>query len=155
RSALAWATEEGGAPESALRICGALRYFWLGLGYFAEGRNWCRTTLERANPGVMTTTRAATVQCAGTLAYAQADFAAARLFDEECLTLWRELQDRKGIAQALNGLGNLACDQGDYDSARSFHEQSLAIRRELGDPWTISQSLCNLGVVEAAKGDYS
>ena len=60
------------------------------------------------------------------------DYAAARPLYEESLSISRESDDRRGVAQALNGLGIMACDQGDYHSARSFHEQSLTIRRELG-----------------------
>ncbi|MCW3095411.1 MAG: transcriptional regulator, LuxR family [Chthonomonadaceae bacterium] len=155
RSALAWATEDGTDPESGLRICGALLYFWMGRGYLGEGRNWCRAALDRANQGVRSAARAATLHCEGRLAYAQGDYAAARAPYEESLSISREREDRRGVAQALNGLGMLNCDQGDYGPARAFHEQSLAIRRELGDPWTTSQSLCNLGELEAAQGHYS
>ncbi len=155
RSALAWATDEGRQAESALRMCGAMLYFWLGRGYFVEGRNWCRIALERANGGAKTAAQAATLHCAGRLAYAQCEYATARTLFEESLSISRERDDLRAVSQALNGLGIMTCDQGDFDASRSFHEQSLAIRREIGDPWTTSQTLNNLGVVASAQGDYS
>ena len=63
------------------------------------------------------------------------------------LALFRELGNKRGIADSLSGLGRLARAQGDYEAARALHEESLAIRRELADRWGIANSLNCLGNV--------
>ena len=69
---------------------------------------------------------------AGSLARGRRDYAAARAYHEAALSLWRELDDRRGVAAALGALGGLASDQGDDEGARPLYVESLALRRELG-----------------------
>jgi predicted ATPase len=65
---------------------------------------------------------------------------AKRLYAES-LVLFRAIDDRWGMAIALDDLGWIASILGTYDEAKQFHEQGLAIRRELGDRRMIASSL--------------
>ena len=67
------------------------------------------------------------------MAQDQGDYAAARAYLEQSLEIFREIGNRQGIADSLNGSGNVACIQGDYAASRAYHEQSLEIFREIGD----------------------
>ena len=57
------------------------------------------------------------------------------------------VNDRQGIAYALNNLGLLYNDLGDFDKALECHFKSLKIREEISDKLGISYSNCNIGKV--------
>jgi predicted ATPase len=78
----------------------------------------------------------------------------ARALYEECLSIFRELDDRAGIAWALNHQGDVARDQGDSAAAQSFYQSSLAIFRELDDRWGVAGSLADLGNLAREQRDY-
>jgi tetratricopeptide (TPR) repeat protein len=151
RAALAWCMGEDGG-EIGLRLAGALWRFWEVRDDLGEGRLWLERVLARM--AARTAGRAKALAGAGRLAFYQGDYAAARMFHEESLSINRELGDKQGIAFTLNNLGIMAVEQGDYEAARDLHEESLAIRREAGDKWGIAASLNNLGNVALNQGDY-
>ena len=63
---------------TALRLAGALWYFWHVRGYFSEGRDWLEAALV-VSPSVTEAQRALVLNAAGALANDGADHAAARL----------------------------------------------------------------------------
>jgi tetratricopeptide (TPR) repeat protein len=118
--------------DAALRLSGALWRFWRLRGYLAEGRRWYAAALAHPAAGERTATRAAALGGAGSLAWAQSDYAAARALHEESLAIRRELGDRLGVAASLNNLGDVELARGDYAAAQVLYKQSLAIVQELG-----------------------
>jgi tetratricopeptide (TPR) repeat protein/predicted transcriptional regulator len=64
------------------------------------------------------------------------------------------VDDRRRLAQALNGLGRLVHHQGKTDQARSYHERSLDLAREIGDRKGQARSLNELGQVAMEAGEY-
>ena len=153
RAALEWSLAAKDV-EGVLRFCAALQQFWWTRGYLSEGREWCRLALGKAQ-GDGLKNEYAMVQCAaGALAYYQGDYPAARAHYENSLAIWREREDQRGIATALNGLGNVDAEEGNLASARARREESLTIRRELGDRLGIASALNNLGNVVADMNDY-
>jgi predicted ATPase/class 3 adenylate cyclase/transcriptional regulator with XRE-family HTH domain len=162
------AVDAAEAAEVGLRIGGALSVFWHVRGNRSEGREQLAGLLgigiasagqprgKASKAGkVGKLARAKALSVAGSLAQNQSDYASARAMYEESLAIFRELGDKKGIAQSLDGLGIIAYDQGDHVSGRSQMEESLAIRRELGDKKGIAQSLNNLGNAAQYQGDYA
>jgi predicted ATPase/class 3 adenylate cyclase/Tfp pilus assembly protein PilF len=153
RTALNWSVE-GGEAEAGMRLGGALGRFWSLRAYRAEGRERLAALLALVGASEPRAARAKALQAAGVLAYDQGDHVASRALYEESLAIWRELGERRGIANLLNNLGNLAYRQGEFEASRSLHEESLAIRREMGEPWEIAASLNNLGILACDQGDY-
>ncbi len=162
RAALRWAIGEGheggqgaqaGQAETALRLGGALAKFWTVRGYQSEGQRWLDAALARAS-GATPARRARACYAAGRMARARRDYGAARTRYEECLSLWREVGDQRGVALALASLGGVAGDQGLAETARALHEESLALRRASADRRGVAQSLNNLGMLAFARGDY-
>src|SRR5207247_8480868 len=73
---------------------------------------------------------------------------------EECLSTFRELGDRTGIAWSLNYEGDVAHEQGDDAGARALYEHSLTVFKELGDKWGIAGCLIDLGNLARDNRDY-
>jgi predicted ATPase/DNA-binding CsgD family transcriptional regulator len=73
---------------------------------------------------------------------------------EEGLAILRELDDKPGIAQALNNLGELARAAGDYDRAGEVYEECLEICLETGEIIRQIMLLGNLAFVAYQKEDY-
>jgi predicted ATPase/class 3 adenylate cyclase len=153
RSALEWSLSEPGS-EGGLRLCSALQRFWWTRGHLSEGREWCARALGVPKTEELMPARAKALTGSGLLAYWQGDYPAARAQHEECLAIWRQRGDRRGIGISLHNLGMVARSQGDYAAAHSMYEESLAITRELGNRWSLAASLMNLGNLAAEQGDY-
>ncbi len=159
RAALAWALERH-EVEPALRFGAALGRFWDVRGYLSEGRQWLQQVLEvgrvqlaQSASAEYRTRYGRALNQASWLAWRQGDYASARAFSEEGLTLCRELGDKRGVAFALINLGRVALNQGDYATARALLEQSPTLCRELDDKWGMAFALNNLGFVASNQGD--
>src|SRR5262249_37058102 len=67
--------------------------------------------------------------------------------------LWRKLDHKQGIAEALANLGSIAHRQGNDAEARSLYEESLTIRRNVDDRQGIAESLDQLGNMAHRQND--
>jgi tetratricopeptide (TPR) repeat protein len=63
------------------------------------------------------------------------------------------LDDRWGLARALDALGWIAEHLGDYAWAEELCNRSLAIRRELGDQRGMADAMLNLGIIAWVQGN--
>jgi non-specific serine/threonine protein kinase len=69
------------------------------------------------------------------------------------LALLRELDDKPGMAQALNIIGELARTNGDDDRAEAAYEESLRLARETGELRREAMNLGNLGFIAMHRED--
>jgi tetratricopeptide (TPR) repeat protein len=153
RAALVWSRVQKQA-EAGLRLGEALRQFWTRRGYGGEGREHLAGLLALPEAEARTPVRARALGAAGWLGYYQGDPAAAQALHEESLAIFRELEDKPGIAGSLSSLGWVAWYQGDYGAAQALYEESLAIFRDLGVKWGVAWSVGNLGWVACEQGEY-
>src|SRR5579871_726910 len=144
RSALEWGLES--APESALRMCGALWRFWQSRGFFTEGREWSARALAAAAEADAVV-RGNVLNGIGTLARDQSDYSAATAAHTQALDLFRSVDDRAGAATSMIGLGIVQMQTGDYEGAWNSCQECLTLRRALGDSWGVASALNNLGLV--------
>lgn len=153
RSALDWlfATRH---LEWSLRICMALFRFWDMREHLTEGRARLETVLRLAGEEY-TSQRARIGIFVAALMAAQGDSLAGKGFAEESLALYEGLDDRLGIAAALNAIGISARDAGDYETATIHFERCLTVWRTLPDPLETARCLHNLANVAKARGEYS
>jgi tetratricopeptide (TPR) repeat protein len=152
RSALDFALETD--PIRALQLSIALDQFWESRGYIREGRNAIERALQQA-AGVPRELRAEALRRHAGIADRQGDYVTATASAEESLKLWREIGNKRGIANSLRVLGNAVWVQGDYVAAKIYHEECIAILREIGDKRGIASTLNNLGNVVVRTGDYA
>lgn len=68
------------------------------------------------------------------------------------LSIAQEINDKRGVAWAYNGLGAMAHYQGDYTEAIRYYQASLQIAREISDHVRTAGALNNLGLVKAELG---
>src|SRR5207245_547895 len=68
--------------------------------------------------------------------------------------LYREVDDKDGIALALVHLATVCLLQGEYDQARTLAEESVVLSRERGGTWTM-HGLWILALVISFEGDFT
>lgn len=143
RAALDWSTGVGDV-ELELRLAAALAYFWLVRGHLSEGRSRLEAALAHGD-GAPAPLRARTLFGAGRFANSLGDDERMRDLMEECLAVYRSLDDRPGIARALDGLGIAASNLGDTSRGIALNQESAALYRALGDDRGLAVTLNNLG----------
>jgi len=155
RVALEWAlgsdkTTSGG-DELALRLAGALRWFWRMHGHFHEGNSWLTKSLQ-GFPEKSTSARAMALLGQGLLVNALGNLGAARLPAEESAAICRELGDQQGLAEALTVIGLTLIWHGEPSQGHARLKEALSICRKAGDRWGEAHVLYRLG---SSLADYA
>ena len=150
RAALRWSLDRDDT-ELALRFGGALALFWDAHGSVREGREWLDELLapwaRGRRPLLTPVSRRAFAKVLDGAAYTRArwsEFATAVDLQTQGLAIWRELDDKRGIAEALNRLGETTRDLGDRARGKGLIAESLVLFRELSDKRGIAHALSNL-----------
>jgi len=153
RAALTWSLESGRA-KTALRLAGALRWFWLARGHLGEGCRWLARALAVADARGLGGDPVATgLNHAAVLAAAAGAYGEATVLFERSLAIRRELGDERGSAAALNNLGGVAMHQHEYERAIDLFTGALVISRALDDIHGSARVLGNLGELARLRGD--
>jgi predicted ATPase/DNA-binding CsgD family transcriptional regulator len=140
--------------EQRLRLATALDAYWSHRGELAEGRRWLEEALAASRDGsVAGQHRANALYVAGKLAEHQGDYAAARAFLTEAITLLRAIGDQLRLADALSWNACVSFDVGAEADRRGI-EESLAIYQALGDTPGVAKALNFLGEQARLAGDY-
>jgi predicted ATPase/DNA-binding CsgD family transcriptional regulator len=162
RAALEWLLAQaeheeagiGDVKEMALRLAGALFWFWWVHGLWSEGRNFLEQALVVGESVEASIYTAKALFATANMAFVQSDYERAVALSEGSLALYRELGDTLGIALSLHPLGNVAWSRGNMTVARALKEEALALHRKLGHPGGIALSLFSLGLLESSQGAY-
>ncbi len=153
RAALAWSLEGADVTLGSQIIC-ALREFWYGEGFIAEGLRWTERALTRADD-IPTGIRATVLNAAGHLAFAQGDYAAGKGDHHQALALSQESGDVVGRAWALIFLAsNMGAFPDEVEAGIRLCQDGLTLFRELGDMPGITRALNTLGELARLVGDY-
>ncbi|HZP83625.1 MAG TPA: BTAD domain-containing putative transcriptional regulator [Chthonomonadaceae bacterium] len=150
RTALTWCLHSTDI-EAGLRLGASLWQFWSTHNY-AEGLQWLRQFLARSREA-SASARARALNAEGSLAGLQGDMIAAQPLFEESLRLFRELEDKQGIALALMGLGDIANRQGKVKTALACYQEGLALCREREDKGGIAHALGWIGTIAGQNND--
>jgi non-specific serine/threonine protein kinase len=159
RLALRWmvGSEAGSAgdPQGGLRLVAALRGFWNARGYFAEGRAWAMTALERA-PNAPPGLRGRAFYVAALLAYMPGNHADAEPLAREAVRLAREAGDVEALAWALFLLGYCVfLGRGDLAGGEELAGEALRLAEQQGNRVQIAQFLGLLGRIALYRGDLA
>jgi predicted ATPase/DNA-binding SARP family transcriptional activator/DNA-binding CsgD family transcriptional regulator len=144
RAALSWSLE-GADPGLALRIAGAIWWFWIRHGHLSEGIRWLEEGLTRGG-GASAAVRAKALAGIGMLAFRQGDLDRMRESATEGLRLSAEAElAGNHRAHFLRVLGNAYWLEGDHQRATTLAEESLALSREANDMGGTANTLITVG----------
>jgi predicted ATPase len=73
-------------------------------------------------------------------------------YQRESQAIWRELGDRRNLANSLGARVFILLEQGDVASARPLMQEALTIQADLRDQWGIMHALLSYSVVAAIEG---
>jgi predicted ATPase/DNA-binding CsgD family transcriptional regulator len=164
RAAMRWSLEQGEtrhSMEMALRLGGALRWFWLVRGYFSEGRNFLQRALA-GSEGIAPSVQAKAFDAAARLAGIQGDHDQKELLCKQSLALYQQLGDKLGMAHAFYLLGGESQDWGgaprkreDIAASRARTEEALKLFKEVGFREGAAWSLLRLARLTRRQGEYA
>jgi predicted ATPase/DNA-binding SARP family transcriptional activator len=153
RAVVEWSTESDQA-ESALRLVGALLWFWFRSGSNCEGRDLALKALASPSAVQYKEPRARALNTAGFMLCLLGDTTLAKQSLEEALSILRTSKDEASLAWSLQFLGLVLAYEKEYDLADAAFKEGLALTRKLEDVHANS-FLFFLGDVELQKGDPS
>ncbi len=151
RHALEWSISNR-KGEMALRLFGALGWFWIVHCHFQEGIQWFRRALEMQDE-VSKSVQAKAFGYAGSLMWLHNSISEARTYLEKSIDLYRELDDGKELSNRLLALGLAELSDGNLAEARSLFDETLTIGRAVGHGSSVTRALFNLADVSSREGD--
>jgi DNA-binding CsgD family transcriptional regulator/tetratricopeptide (TPR) repeat protein len=152
RAALSWSLEQG-EKELGLRLLAVSYLFWDTRGHQSEWHAWFERAMA-ASGTAAPRTRAKVFNAAAAVALSQCDFEAAKVYGEEALALWRELEDEEGIVSALTLLGFTAVLSQRADiPVVALLEEAMELRPKLKDHSVIGNLLRLAGEVAGIQDD--
>jgi hypothetical protein len=152
RVVLEWSLMEVERSEVALRLGGALAWFWASRAHSHEGLRWLTHAL--AVPSRDSAMCLKALYGAGWLAHIHFDSPAASTYLRQALVLARAHDNKWALAWTLHLLGRVAYYDDDPASARDFGEQSLLVARLVDDDWLVAWALHLLGLAAHIADDY-
>ena len=156
RAALNWALERG-ELEVALRLGGALWWFWFVRGQAIQGGNWLGRILEdtrQRGEALPAALRAKVYYGAMELAFQRADYGRGGALVAEGFPLCQAAGDRRGEVLCRMGFGFAALASGDFAEAARQFEAGLARAREAQDDWATTVALYSIGWLPLLAGEF-
>jgi len=153
RTALGWLLSEQ-RTEQALRFCEHFGKFCGLRGYWSEEFHWLQTVLQQAQGATPTKTHGRVLRRAGHLAYRLRDFASARRWFEQSVTLSQNLEDLSNLAGSLSGLGWVLYRQKEVARVGPLLYRSREVALASHDPWALANTLDSLGRFLHAQGQF-
>lgn len=155
RAALSWSIESKKTAQ-ALKLVGALYYFWGFRGYWTEGKKWIDDALALSehdligNVGITEPEEEMFMRAKALYASSWMDLLTtgaetAHRKGEASLSLWRKLGNKWWTAVTLEFLGLLFAGEGDFPTARERVEEGVILARESGDNYPLAVCLVRLG----------
>jgi predicted ATPase/DNA-binding winged helix-turn-helix (wHTH) protein len=135
RGALSWLVIERRDAAMALRLTGALAWFWYFTGQFSEGRGWIKLALALPGADALASARAKVRSGESRLAIYSGAHDVGRAAARQSVDLFRGVGDRAGLALALFHLGSAYSIAGDHQQCIPSWDEATRLFRELGDEW--------------------
>lgn len=148
-----WSAESSQA-EYALRLVGALWFFWWSQSSSSQGLDLALKALAFPSSDQLRVYRARAHNTAGVLQWVLGDNVSARQSLEEALSLLRTSDDQASLARSFHFLGLVYISNGDFDLADKAFKEGLAITRQL-DGTTANFFQFFYGDLSLQKGDRS
>ena len=151
RRAILWSSENGPA-ENALRIVGALMWFWFRKGDIHELSDLALHALTSPLASSPDRARARALNTAGFFLCMLGDTTTARLLLEEAIAILQETENKADLAWSYWYLGLAYSYEKEYDLADQKFSEGTSLTREIG-VLNVSNFLFFHGDVDLQRGD--
>lgn len=151
RAALRWLLDHQ-EPAQALRLAGALGYFWWLRGYNAEALRWLEDGLRLASAADPTIRTRALLRTGLLLIY-RGDLQRSQVVLEEALALAEARQDRAAITQSLIYLGLRSAFAGALTEGQRVLHEALRHAEALQDDYQIGIAHSTSGYLASVQGN--
>ncbi|MFI9403957.1 BTAD domain-containing putative transcriptional regulator [Nocardia sp. NPDC052316] len=151
RAALAGFVRAGAADE-ALRLVGALAWYWLLRGRLTEARRWFDTALAL---GGSARQRASALAWRVGFTFQQGEFADGAAKRREIAAMYDSVDDPAGRARAELFLAFSALESGDIAELEALVRQALPVCERLGDRWAVAFGLVCLAKAAHSRADLT
>jgi predicted ATPase/class 3 adenylate cyclase len=138
--------------ETALRLGSALHYYWYQKGMLTEGSEWLEKALGAG--------KAAPPEHYGSALLSLADFErnmgnveASLQHNEAALSLFRDNDDEKGVADAARQLGTICQHIGEFERSAELLDEAMAFYRKKDYTEVLSYTLLVSGGGKQLQGD--
>jgi len=128
---------------AGLHLSSALGWYWRVRGLVGEGRSWLELFLNL--PGATEAPprfRAAALHWAGECAGLQGDFAVAESLLADSLTIYRDLDDKRGQAGVLGAVAISIIQRGESIRSIPYFLEAVDLHRAVGDHRRVAFYLC-------------
>ena len=149
RAALEWALTKD--IEAGLRILSAPWRFWRNK-YISEAATWLDQFLADAN-SIAPEIKAKALSARSYFGFFTSNIDTAIAWAQESLSLYRDLDDQKGIANGLLLLGSVTGWANDPRGI-TYTQESLELFKALQDPLGTAEALNQIGFAEANRRNY-
>jgi predicted ATPase/DNA-binding SARP family transcriptional activator len=139
--------------SAALRLAGAMHWFWYVRGHYREGLDWLDCCLAVADPKTPVAVQANALRCAGALATDLGEYERGQALLQTALERFQEADQALGAAHTRHHLGLVTRAQGDLEHSRQHLEGSIEAHRKLGDVDWLATSLNDLAITTSSLGD--
>ena len=153
RAVIEWGADSD-RIESALRLVGALLWYWYYFGSPHEGRDLALKALATPSGIQYPVLRARALNSAGFLQVILGNTTSARQELEEALTILRASEDEASLAWCLHFLGLAYTLEREYELADAALKEGSTIAKKLGDVIIQGFSFFQ-GDIDLQRGDYS
>lgn len=155
-----WVIQDSAADTASLpdglAMVASLRRLWIVRGRQGEGRRLMELLVSAAETAPEVRRSSASLRALSTMtevACWQGDYAAARRFATDLLTLASTMRDRRAEWHAASLLAGIRMYQDDDNDVRETFEEHLLFSRQQGDADGVVQALSGLTVVARLGGD--
>ncbi|MFQ5967373.1 MAG: adenylate/guanylate cyclase domain-containing protein [Acidimicrobiia bacterium] len=155
RASFDWTLEIGEATLG-LRLATELRGYWLVKNHFREGIGWLERLLALPGAEEPSAVRARALTCLADLnTFAWDERIDSLTLIREAAEIFREIDDRPGLADSLSELGIQFLVIDDLASARQVLIEGRALSLEVGNKTKTAQITLRLGLIEMTEGDLA
>lgn len=151
RATLSWCAEQAHI-ESGLRLCDALKIFWLRRGYTAEGQRVLQRLLAHPDAALHPMALARGLHVGALCSYRLGDHPAAHAALEQSLALARPSDDATLLCQVLIEIGAVAWELGAFDEATAALDEAIMHCRAGVGERLLLRALTRLGLVQMFRG---
>jgi class 3 adenylate cyclase/tetratricopeptide (TPR) repeat protein len=89
----------------------------------------------------------------GSIAYRTGDYDTSLRYRQKALVLWKELNEKREIADGNTNVGATYYRKGELDKALEYYREALSITEEMGYKWGIAQACRNIGLAYRVQGE--